>query len=386
MKRIHTVLILITAAVLLLTFSCNIDGQGIYRTIEKATETDNPDLYRETASRILGNLTINGTEYLLSVTDGGVMYGYGDSWKTLEKTELMGGKEGTYTPKQDVVMAGTTLYALGLAEPVVYEAEASDINTDESKISWTAKDLGIGDFSKRTVHGIGVFKDEPFLVYSEFSDAEKKKLDTIVFLEDLDAAKARELYDASGNDAYRFSSLNVSDGHIYLSILTSGGDDAREFISFRFDDAFAVSDITSDVKPAGKARITGAVTIPAGGDDFITAFDPNGSSSHLYRINAVGAFSEPKLPAVFSLDRHATAMIALDASILLIAGRTGLYRYNPQDTDLPAGQPGEEFHTILKDKKINDFFLYGTGYQFYSAVQNHWVLKVDGKDNPASRL
>ncbi len=84
-SRIYLQIIGITIITLFALVSCNLQGEGIFQSISRASETDNPDLYRTTALEIIGEKD----NYILAYTDGRVLHAFkDDSWTTLKRTNV----------------------------------------------------------------------------------------------------------------------------------------------------------------------------------------------------------------------------------------------------------------------------------------------------------
>lgn len=375
-RNIYITGILITVLLVML-LSCNLQGEGIFQSISRASEADSPELYRSTAEGILGT----DNDYTYAYASGGVLSAFKDNvWTTL-KSNL---------PKNVVISTivmddNDDFYALAFnSSSDAQEIYKGTADVDNKTITWTIEAVNYND---ETIASLGILGGKPYVVTHENDGTDLK---VRVYHDEIDEAPKATIDDFS-DDAELSDVFSESEGE-YLIINVYDKKDTFKTIILNSNSNIMVID-DNDLKDS--LKITGAMFHNDGTDDFlyVTAYDMDEKKHHFFKgkINGNIDFTE-NTPGTFRLRTSGrTPMTIIDDDTLVIGGHRGLYVTPLDNLDNlrePAVTAAQPYYGNIKEKRINSIYQKdGAGtFNFYLASTDYWVLKVEGKDNHSSRL
>lgn len=379
----------------LISTGCNLNGDGIFKSISKAEELtpEEKDLYSSTADRILG--IIDDVDYLLVQTGGEIYVNNIDDDKKWVPVTAYDAGDNLLNLSKNLVMAGTSLFGQSVDDISEEDENTKYYNLDISSSIDDAYDpsessMDLIDFSSNNtsdpIHKFGAVEDKLFYITEKTNNEFYLNFDSkdfhlnVPFDEDIDSISSIYGIKATGT-TYKF--------------LISGADSEGEIAEIiylkyvKYDGSF--SEITINVDPLDSDsstdgnqlnRISGFInpdddTYYVTTDDRIFELDPDSD-----------VFSEitSSYPDDFNLDSYRVPMaysstddeLYFAGVISSSSSTTGImYTYNLVTGSFSSSE-------LDFNGSITDLYFDGSDI-LYISVNGNWILSYDvnGTDEPA---
>jgi len=370
--------------------SCNLSGEGIYRSIARAPEISKEikEVLEMTADGIIGIVT-DSSRYLL-VHKGSAVYAYSFSdpedvsWKRIEFTDeddenqmSMGGefyltdgavlhyvKESTNADAADNENF-TSIFSLDISGVI-----SESFNADDDKLIISAAEADETETSLPEGSSLEFFSEAGNKLF--FLSADTNGSFSAAALET--SASPAEPVDVSDVSRFHASKIGAS-YYLFISGMTEENEETALVLPYTSSSGFGTAvDITSSFDEDGGSAISGCLSAAVDGMIYLSA----GNYFYTYDGNDLEKLdADTVYPDDFDLSSSVYAAADADEETIYFSGSSALYALSNSDgaDDGVAYEISEEASDIAGG--IQDLFFDGEENVLYLAKGNSWIWKYD---------
>ncbi|MGM0431581.1 MAG: hypothetical protein ACQEQU_02585 [Spirochaetota bacterium] len=348
---------LITAITMLLVFGCNLDGEGAFSSIARATEVEDTDM---SDVSVQGIVHANSSEAFVR-TASNLLYHDGNEWKPARFDEEM--------EFSDAVYAGGTYYLSMFNEENVGRSSIYTMSSDPTTGVNTLSTTSTTSLSNVAVRELLTDGTNVITLIDDGGTGQQLSLNG--------SAPVDFTGDTLQGEIVSKGTFAVNDGTTRLFIRTDEGHTYKSSAPNLED----VTDITADYT----GRIVGGAS--ADGRLFLFTYDNNASGDNF----SVWDESTPtKLDSVsvssFSSYSGGLPTVVADtatATVLIGAGSTLLSFDTSSDTLSFVSASEDQFYDAFSSRRITDFYRI-SDWEFYTATAGAWFYKTTAQGEPSS--